>query len=51
VDAGGTEVYANRVFEFVQLRWGRIVYQELYLDTQKVSELDRHLGLHQPTDA
>jgi ketosteroid isomerase-like protein len=43
----GTEIYANRVFEFLSLRWGRIVYQELYLDTQKVAEFDERLGLRE----
>ena len=50
-DDAGNIVYANRVMEFVKARWGKIVYQELYLDTQKVAEFDRHLGLHEPAGA
>ena len=39
----GTVVYANRVMELIKTSWGKIRYQELYLDTQKVAELDRYL--------
>jgi uncharacterized protein (TIGR02246 family) len=44
VDEAGDEIYANRAMEFARSRWGRIVYQEIYLDTQRVAELDRRLG-------
>jgi len=47
----GTEIYANRVFEFLTLRWGKIVRQELYLDTQRVAEFDKRLGVHERAGA
>jgi ketosteroid isomerase-like protein len=39
----GTLVYANRVMERLETAWGKIRSQEVYLDTQKVAELDRYL--------
>jgi len=40
----GTVVYSNRVMELIETAWGKIQYQELYLDTQKVAEFDRYLA-------
>jgi ketosteroid isomerase-like protein len=47
-DPDGTVVYANRVMELMKVAWGKIRYQEVYLDTQKVAGLDRHLGVGEP---
>jgi ketosteroid isomerase-like protein len=35
--------YENEGMEYVHLRWGRIREQRVYLDTEKVSELDARL--------
>ena len=43
-DAEGTVVYTNRALIFARLRWGRIVDEEVYEDTQKVAEFDEHLA-------
>lgn len=40
----GTVVYANRVAEFLNVSWGKVRRQEVYLDTQKVAALDEHLA-------
>ncbi len=36
--------YRNAGMEFVHMRLGRIVEHRVHLDTQKVAELDEHLG-------
>ena len=40
----GTVFYANRGVIFGRVAWGRIVFEEIYEDTQKVAELDRYLA-------
>ena len=47
----GTVVYSNRVMELIETDRGKIRRQEVYLDTQKVADLDRHLGLSERTPA
>ena len=41
-DDSGTEMYANHGVQYLQLRWGRVVLDEINLDTQRVAELDAH---------
>lgn len=36
----GERVYQNRGCLYIKMRWGKIVSQEDFLDTQKVAELD-----------
>lgn len=38
--AAGEPTYRNHGVQYVQLRWGRIAYDEVNLDTQKVAALD-----------
>lgn len=45
-DAAGTVVYTNRALIYARLRWGRIVDEEVYEDTQKVAAFDEHLAAH-----
>ena len=40
LDASGDEVYANRAVLWVRARWGRIVEQEDYEDTERVAAFD-----------
>jgi ketosteroid isomerase-like protein len=42
----GAVVYENRAVLVARLRWGRIVAEEVYEDTQKVVAFDRHLAAH-----
>jgi ketosteroid isomerase-like protein len=41
-DATGERVYANRYVIWGLLRWGRLTDYEVYEDTEKALELDRH---------
>ena len=41
-------VYENRFVIWAQLKWGRIVDEETYEDTQKPKALDAWLEAHQP---
>ena len=41
IDEGGKRIYDNRAVLVLRTRWGRVVHEELYEDTQKVAELDR----------
>src|SRR4051812_30909923 len=43
-DPDGTLAYTNRAIIFARLRWGRIVDEEVYEDTQKVAAFDQHLA-------
>lgn len=43
-DADGEVVYENRVMFLVRAVWGKVVYQEDFLDTQRVAAFDAHLG-------
>jgi ketosteroid isomerase-like protein len=47
----GTVVYANRAVLFGKIAWGKITYQEDYVDTQKVAEFDEYLAAHEPPGA
>jgi ketosteroid isomerase-like protein len=42
-DADGTRVYDNRAVIVLRTRWGRVVGERVYEDTQKVAALDTHL--------
>lgn len=41
--AAGEVFYRNHGVQYVELRWGRIGYDEVNLDTQKVAALDKAL--------
>jgi ketosteroid isomerase-like protein len=43
-DAAGTKVYENRALFVLRTRWGRVVHEELFEDTQKVAAFDEHLA-------
>jgi len=43
-DADGEVVYENRVMFLVRAVWGKVVYQEDFLDTQRVTTFDAHLS-------
>jgi ketosteroid isomerase-like protein len=43
-DADGTRVYENRAVIVLRTRWGRVVAEEVYEDTQKVAAFDEHLA-------
>ena len=43
-DVDGEVVYENRVMFLVRAVWGKVVYQEDFLDTQRVAAFDAHLG-------
>ena len=40
----GASVYTNRGVIFGKVVWGKIVYEEVFEDTQKVAELDDYLA-------
>jgi ketosteroid isomerase-like protein len=42
----GTVVYSNRAVLFLKAAWGKIVSQEDYIDTEKVSRFDEYLAAH-----
>jgi ketosteroid isomerase-like protein len=44
----GQNVYENRYVIWAKLRWGRILEEETYEDTQKPKALDAWLEQHQP---
>src|SRR5215469_7666957 len=43
-DLNGTVVYQNRAVLFGKVRWGKIVFYEVYEDTEKVQALDEYLA-------
>jgi len=43
-DPAGDVVYENRVMFLVRAAWGKVVYQEDFLDTQKVAAFDEYLA-------
>lgn len=43
-DSGGNVVYENRAILFGKVRWGKIVFYEVYEDTEKVKSLDEYLA-------
>jgi ketosteroid isomerase-like protein len=47
-DPSGRVVYANHGVQYVRLRWGKIFYDEVNLDTQRVAEYDALMGLSGP---
>ena len=40
----GEVIYSNHGVQYVQLRWGRMVLDEIHLDTQRVAEYDRYVA-------
>jgi ketosteroid isomerase-like protein len=44
-DDSGQVVYANHGVQYVRLRWGKIMLDEVNLDTQRVAEFDAFVGL------
>jgi ketosteroid isomerase-like protein len=48
-DPEGRVVYENRVVLFARTRWGRIIFQEDFLDTQRVDAFDEYLEKHDAT--
>ena len=42
-DPEGTVVYDNRVILYCRVVWGKVIYQEDFLDTQKVEAFDEYL--------
>lgn len=50
-DADGARVYANHAVIVLRTRWGRVVHEEVFEDTQKVAALDAHLEAGTPTPA
>ena len=47
----GALVYENDAVIRLQARWGKIVYEQVYEDTEKVAELDRWLERNEPAAA
>lgn len=43
-DSAGEIVYQNRAVLFARATWGKIIYQEDFLDTQKVEAFDAYLA-------
>jgi ketosteroid isomerase-like protein len=43
-DAAGQVLYENRVMFLVRAVWGKVVYQEDFLDTQRVASFDEYLS-------
>ena len=43
-DTGGTVLYRNHGVQYAGLRWGRIAFDEINLDTQRVADLDTRLS-------
>jgi hypothetical protein len=46
-DPSGRVVYANHGVQYLRLRWGKVILDEVHLDTQRVAEFDVALGLSQ----
>lgn len=44
----GEVVYENRAVVLLKARWGKIVSEEIFEDTERVAELDRWLEAHEP---
>jgi hypothetical protein len=42
-DAGDV-VYTNHGVQYLQLRWGRVVLDEINLDTQRVADFDTYIA-------
>jgi ketosteroid isomerase-like protein len=43
-DSAGKVVYESRAVLFGKVRWGKIVFYEIYEDTEKVAALDEYLA-------
>ncbi|HEY4096289.1 MAG TPA: SgcJ/EcaC family oxidoreductase [Baekduia sp.] len=50
-DATGTRIYENRAAIVLRTRWGKVVHEELYEDTQAVAAFDEHLATPTPAAA
>jgi hypothetical protein len=44
-DHSGQVVYVNHGVQYVRLRWGKVMFDEVNLDTQKVAAYDASMGL------
>jgi ketosteroid isomerase-like protein len=44
----GTVVYENHGVIYARMRWGKIVYQETFEDTNKLAAFDEWLAVHEP---
>jgi hypothetical protein len=40
----GEVVYSNHGVQFLRLRWGRVVLDEINLDTQRVADYDTYIA-------
>ena len=49
--ADGDLVYENDAIVRIKARWGKIVYEQVYEDTEKVAEFDRWLERNEPAAA
>ena len=47
----GALVYENDAVILLKVRWGKIVYEQVYEDTEKVAEFDRWLERNEPAPA
>jgi len=47
-DVNGEVVYENRGVIYARMRWGKIVFQEDFEDTDKVAAFDEWLKAHEP---
>jgi ketosteroid isomerase-like protein len=45
IGVDGTDVYTNRAVLFVSTRWGKIISQEDYEDTERIAAYDQSLNL------
>lgn len=43
----GTVVYENHGVIYARMRWGKIVYQETFEDTDKLAAFDKWLAIHE----
>jgi hypothetical protein len=43
-DSNGNVIYHNRTVLFGKVRWGKIVFYEVYEDTEKLRALDEYLA-------
>jgi ketosteroid isomerase-like protein len=50
-DAGGTKIYENRSVLVLQTRFGKVVRERVYEDTQKVASFDTYLERREPVTA
>jgi ketosteroid isomerase-like protein len=47
----GERVYQNRGVLYLRMRWGKVVSQETFLDTQRVAKLDEWLAARADPDS